>query len=411
MSRLRRQLSMAVGSLLTIGHCASLQADTKPWEVDTSYLSYQEADDRVAVSKKLANLTRSNDTSTVTVNIVHDTMSGASPTGAIRSTDSLATYTSASGGTASANATQGDYSKSAFEDERVQLGLAVEQEQTPRRTIRFGGLVSRESDYESVAGNMGLSRESADRLTTYSMGLALTADSIYRSDTGGTPEPLGNVQNARPYSAGRRDTADMMVGVSRILNQRTVAQVNLSLGVSSGYHSDPYKIISAADDNDRIIANFHDSRPESRVRTSVFGKLVHQLNNSQDSIHLSYRLYHDDWGVWSHTGDFRYRYQLARHQYLEPHFRWYRQSSADFYQRKLAVDDGLNPVVPDDGLASADYRLDAMTGTTLGLKYGLSISRLTEFRLRAGYIDQSFRTADYKRNVASILQMSLKFKF
>lgn len=408
---LRHKLGLAACTLVAAGGSANVQSTNGPWQVDTSYLSYVEADNRVSVSKTLANLTRRNERSTLNINLVHDTMSGASPTGAIRSSDSAVTYTSASGGSGFSAGSGGDYSLSTFEDTRIQAGLGWEHEQRRGLTVNYGGAVSSESDYDSFGGNVGVSRESNDKLTTYRGGLALTADTIYRSDTGGTPQPLGNIQQERPFSEGTRNTVDGILGITRVLNKQTLAQFNVAVGLSKGYHSDPYKIISAADDQNRILANFHDSRPESRLRTSVLGKLVHQLQGTRNSMHLSYRLYQDDWGVQSHTADLRYRHQLSRRQYLEPHVRLYRQTQADFYQRKLAVDEGLNPVFPDNGFASSDYRLDAMTSATLGMKYGIAVTSNADFRIRAEYLDQSFSTADYDKNRAIIFQTSLKYRF
>jgi len=413
MATLQRKLRLAACTLIAAGSSnpSHLVAAENPWQVDTSYLSYQETDQRVSVSKTLANLIRENDKGSMTVNLVHDTMSGASPTGAIRSSDSAVTYTGVSGGNGFSADSSGDYSKSAFDDTRIQAGLKLEHIRSAGLTFSYGGAVSQESDYESFGGNIGIAKESVDRASTLSTGIAVTVDSIYRSDTGGTPEPLGNIQQIRPYSAGSRNTVDGILGYSRVLNRNTIAQINVGFGVSDGYHSDPYKIISAANDDDRILANFHDSRPESRLRTSLFGKLVHQLQGTRNSVHLSYRLYRDDWGIQSHTADLRYRHQLTKRQYLEPHLRFYRQSQADFYQRKLSVDADSNPILPDSGFASSDYRLDTMTSATIGLKYGLALNRKTDLRLRAQYLDQRFSTADYGTNAAVIIQASLKYRF
>ncbi len=410
MQRLQHKLGLAVCTLLAASN-SDAQSTDSPWQVDTSYLSYVEADERVSVSKTLASLSRQNDRGSMTVNLVHDTMSGASPTGAIRSSNSAVTYTSASGGNGFSADNSGDYSKSAFEDTRIQAGLTLEREHSRGLTFSYGGAVSRESDYDSLGGSIGAVKESSDKLTTYNAGLAMTFDTIYRSDTGGTPEPLGNLQQELPYSEGSRDTTDFLLGVTRVLNRQTLAQFNVSFGLSDGYHSDPYKIISAADEEDRIIANFHDSRPNSRLRTSVFAKVVHQLSDSEHSVHLSYRLYQDDWGIQSHTADLRYRHQLTSRQYLEPHVRLYRQTQADFYSRKLSVDEGLNPIMPEDGYASADYRLDAMTSATLGIKYGVALTSNMDLRLRAEYLDQAFSTADYEKNSAVVFQTSLKYRF
>lgn len=406
MGRLAQQLSLAACTLIAAGQSSDSAAQEQPWEIDTSYLSYSETD-RVTVSKTLANLARVTRRGTVSVELVHDTISGTSPTGAVKGDFSAVTFSTVSG---DANG-DGDFSKSDFSDTRIRAGLGWEQEARRGVTFNVGGALSQESDYESYGFNVGVSKDSDDKLQTFNASLAVTSDSIFRSDTGNTPQPLGNAQQDLPFSKGSRTTIDGLIGMTQVLNRTTVAQANLAVGLSQGYHSDPYKIISAADENNNVLANFHDSRPKSRLRTSLFGKIVHQLAQTKNSVHASYRLYLDDWGVQSHTADFRYRHQLPRQQYLEPHIRLYRQSAADFYQRKLAVDEGFNPVLPEDGFASADYRLDAMTSSTLGLKYGIAVTPTLDWRIRAAYIDQSFNSADYDSNTAVILQTSLKYRF
>ena len=407
MSGLTSKLALATLSLIS----ANAQAQDADWEVDTTYLSYVEADDRVSVAKTMANLTRQQDGRKLIVNLVHDTMSGASPTGAVRSTDSAVTFTGVSGGSGFAAGGGSDYSLSTFEDTRIQAGANLSRQTSRAMTLDYGAVVSKESDYDSLGANVGFTRERADKLASFTMGFAATFDSIYRSDSGTTPQPLGDVEQSQSFGKGQRNTIDALVGGTRVLNKQTIAQVNASVSLSGGYHSDPYKIISATSNNNQIIANYHDSRPESRVRTSLFGKVVHQLGDTPHSIHVGYRVYNDDWGINSHTADFRYHRQLTKKQYLEPHVRVYRQSQADFYYRRFYVDDALNPILPSDGIASSDYRLDAMTSVTLGMKYGIALTKNTDIRVRAEYLAQTFDNDDYGNNDAVVFQTSFKYKF
>lgn len=380
---------------------------TAEWEVDSSHLSYSESDDRVSVSKTLIDLTQRRDQTTLSVGLVNDTMSGASPTGAIRSSDSAVTYTGASGSAA----TESNYAKSHFDDQRRQVSLGVEHRHENDLVMNYGGAVSRESDFDSFGVNISAAKTTRHKAGTYLLGLAYTQDTIYRSDTGTTPEPLSNMQSRREYSEGERTSVEALLGYTHVLNRRTLAQMNMTVSRSQGYHTDPYKIISAADANDRILANFYEARPDSRLRTSLFGKLVHQRRDSKDSLHTSYRFYLDDWGVSSHTVGFRYRHVLSDRQYIEPAIRLYSQSDADFYQRKLQVDEGNNPVIPDEGIASADYRLDSLRSTTLGINYGFSPTPATRLRLRAEYLAQRFSTADFSSMSAVILQASFSISF
>jgi len=407
MSKLSNQLALASLALVS----AHAQSEDTDWEVDTSYLSYVESDDRVSVAKTMANLTREQEGQKLVVNLVHDTMSGASPTGAVRNGGGAVTFTGVSGGSGFSAGTGADYSLSTFEDTRIQAGFDFARQTDRTLNINYGAVVSQESDYDSVGASVGVTRERADKLGSLNAGLSATFDTIYQSESGATPQPLGEVGLSQSFGKGERNTLEALVGGTRVLNKKTIAQLNVSVALSNGYHSDPYKIVSAADRNNQVVANFHDSRPETRVRTSLFGKVVRQVGDTPHSVNASYRIYYDDWGINSHTADFRYHRQITKRQYLEPHVRVYRQSQAHFYYRRLYVDDALNPILPSDGLASSDYRLDAMTSMTVGIKYGISLTPKAELRLRAEYLGQAFDNDDYGKNNALIFQTSFRYRF
>ena len=402
MSTLRNRLALATCTLLAQG----AHGQEGDWTVDSTYLSYEEADDRVSVDKLLIDLERTLVDGSVAINAVYDTMSGASPSGAIRGTDGSVTLTSASGGSGGEG-----YALSEFSDRRAQLGVDREQTIRPLLSLSYGAVVSSEDDFDSIGGTLGIERESSDRMRTYSAGVALTSDTIFRSSTGDTPVPLGDASVLEAFGEGSRNTYDGMLGVTRVVNRDTIAQLNLSISYSEGYHSDPYKIISAAGDDDRIVANFHDSRPDSRLRTSLYGTLKHNLRKYGYSLTLAWRLYRDDWGIGSATAELRYHHALTRRQSLEPLVRVYRQSAADFHVRKLDIDATRQPLLPADGLASADSRLDDMTSLTIGLKYGFDITEQLDVRIRAAVLDQRFESAEFERNRAAIVNTSLRYRF
>jgi len=129
------------------------------------------------------------------------------------------------------------------------------------------------------------------------------------------------------------------------------------------------------------------------------------------SVHLSFRLYQDDWGIQSQTADLKYHHTLTPRQYLEPHIRFYHQSAADFYRRKLDVDGSLNPLLPEDGIVSSDYRLDESVSLTAGIKYGFNLTKNLDMRLRTEYLQQTFSESDFETNAAVIVQTSLKYTF
>jgi len=263
-----------------------------------------------------------------------------------------------------------------------------------------------ERDYEAYGGSLALSKESADRDLTFSAGIAGSYDTVFQS-SGGTPRPLGDVEEngGKPpfFGAGKKRGYEGMLGVARVINRRTVARINYTLGSLEGYLTDPYKLISVTDNNGIEIERHFESRPDSRLRQSLYGALVHQLDN-KDVIHLSYRYYWDDWDINSHTIDYRHRRNMMDGRYLEPHLRLYHQTAADFFHHSLLYGEPLPQY------ASADYRLDEMTSVTLGLKYGHPAWGGT-LRFRLEYLYQSFAKAEYDTNKALIFQASYRKEF
>jgi len=142
---------------------------------------------------------------------------------------------------------------------------------------------------------------------------------------------------------------------------------------------------------------------------------VHHL--TEDVINVSYRYFSDDWGINSHTLDFRYRYQLGSRQYLQPHIRYYTQSKADFYRHDLVqgVDVDASGAA-NVQYASSDYRVGAFDSTTLGLSYGLKLSDNSEFTVRGEMMQQKIDNSEVPRAgeetpdlTAVIFQMGYSF--
>ena len=153
-------------------------------------------------------------------------------------------------------------------------------------------------------------------------------------------------------------------------------QLNYSYSDSSGYLTDPYKILSVVDGVTGDVVPratalgvdgpshqfVFEGRPDERVKHSLFAQAKHYVNGKV--IDGSYRYMTDDWGIDSHTLDFRLRWPLGGERYLEPHLRYYTQTEADFYTVSLVEGQTLPT------FASNDYRLGNFDGLTAGIKYG-----------------------------------------
>ena len=408
MKSIRNSLRLASCTLLASSGNASAEAIDNAWEVDSSYLHYSEVD-RVTVNKLVGTakgfVSAKN---TAAIRVVFDAMTGATPSGAVKSQDSL-TSTGASGGTGVGGSTNAT-ALSEFDDTRVGVSLDWLHEYNRTFNVNYNGAFSVENDYQSVSASATLNKETDDRATKYTLGLALTYDTIFRTGSRTTPVPISRVENDLSLDEGNKASTDLIAGITQVINQRTVAQLNLAYGQSNGYLTDPYKVFSVVDADGIEWQQYYEGRPDKRSRWSITASLNHALFPSNNNMHLSYRYYSDDWDINSHTVEYRYRINSENSRYFEPRIRLYTQSEASFYRNSFISDPALGqPVLPE--FMSADYRLDEMSDATVGVTFGNHLSSNSDLRMRIEYLYQSFENSEFDTNKALIVQISYGKRF
>lgn len=429
MKKLTTALTAATCSLLgTSPLLAASNTDSDGFEFDSTILLYSETDRVSAIEPVLSARKQFGEDQFLNLKFVFDALTGSSANGATAAAKSQ-TITKPSGNSVfvtDANKTPLDPS---FRDTRVAISASWEQPFSRLTKATFGGNISKEFDYQSISANASVSHEFNKKNTTLSYGLSIASDTI--TPVGDTPVPLSVLalanDPATPDKNGNSETkttTDLLLGVSQILSRSTIMQFNYSLGKSSGYHTDPYKILSVVDGTtgDNLAGPgsmdlfLHESRPDDRSKQSVYWQTKHHFK--EDVVDVSYRYFWDDWGIKSHTVDFRYRFQFAESSsYLEPHLRFYSQDAADFFHHSLV--DGQ----PTPQYATADYRLGELDTTTIGIKYGKTLANNQEFSMRLEFISQegnshpddaigSQRSQDLAPTVeALVIQASYSFTF
>jgi Protein of unknown function (DUF3570) len=381
---------------------ANSHAKDAPWQVDSSLLVYSESDSRVTAIEPIVALKKDlGDERIFSMKMTLDSLTGASPNGAAASNNPQ-TFTGPSGENtyeAAAGETPLDDS---FKDTRAALNLGWEQPWGERNKVSFGGNFSKEYDFTSLGLNAAIARDFNNKNTTLSFGVGFEADQI--NAVGGTPVEFSamvygeeNEDLKQTRSNETKDVLDLLLGVTQVMNRHWVTQINYSYGSSSGYHSDPYKVLSVLDNQGNIVNHpsaeinnwyAYENRPDERVRSSLYW--ANKIHLTEDVIDFSYRYYTDDWGIDSHTLDLRYRYEFGGNMYLEPHLRWYQQSAADFYQLFIMRSTQTSGATINLDYASADPRLAELTGTTFGIKYGIEFSRTSEFNIRVEQYTQTY---------------------
>lgn len=428
---LNRPSIQSITARLAVATAATLNATEHQAEentsVSTSVLVYQESDSRIRAVEPMILVTHElADDNEISAKLVYDSLTGASPNGAMPA-GKAQTFTSPSGLNANAlndddeedddedededegDEEDGSYTAAvgqkpfdpSFEDTRTLIGLGWEGEFGQDYRAKVGLEYSTETDYESVSLSALLERELNRNNTELSIGLNVERDTIV--PFGAVPTPLSEYANRTTQgNEATRELMDVMFGVSQIFTRRWLSQLNLSFSYSSGYQEDPYKILTVVDEGNLIahptVENTwryaFESRPETRLKTILYWQNKIALNN-RDVLDVATRYMHDDWGIRSGTLNLTWRWHAGEHWYLEPHFRYYRQTAADFYKPFLQTgkdveinNTGLQPLLE---YAASDARLAAFDATTFGLKIGIQMFDRHEWSVRAEYYQQHNR--------------------
>jgi hypothetical protein len=311
------------------------------------FQSWQEADNRIRVAAQYALAEKDLGTDMhVKVMGLIDSIAGATPTGERAQTPG------------------GPVPLAHMEDLR-RAWSADFNRQFPRVGVSAGFAVSRESDYISNGWSLNTVTDFNQKNTNLLAGFGHTSDTIMEPKLGWTTDR-------------HKNGSDYILGVTQLLNPDTTLSVNLSYGNSTGYMSDPYKIVSThrLDIDPGTYYTPPENRPREKNKTVLFLALNRNFERVHGALDLSLRLYRDSFGISSQTGAVHWVQDLAPHVTVEPSIRYHVQSAADFYYYDLdqaGVITSYEPVRGETGTGrapfySSDYRLSHMATLNLGIQ-------------------------------------------
>lgn len=402
-NNIKAALTVATAALLGTSNLAQAEsvitssADESSWEFDSALLYYSEAD-RVSAAEAIFNATKTfEDDEILNLKLTIDALTGASANGAVAQPN-VQTFTRPSGNGQYTVAPGDTPLDDTFRDTRVQLNAQWTQPIAPNYTASGGLHISKEYDYLSLGVNGNLAFDFDRKNSTFSAGFSYFQDTF--TPEGGIPDPfssmlIGNSSSpswdndfaeTRIESDDTKTTIDILLGFTQVINRQMIMQFNYSYSMVDGYLTDPFKVISVVNGSSGLTQdNIYESRPDSRVKHSLYVQSLYHFEKSV--LDVSYRYMWDDWEITSHTIDSRFRIPLGdafgTESYIQPHFRFYQQDAAEFYQPFL-IDGEALPTY-----ASADYRIGEMTAYTVGLKYGLLVNNGHELSFRLEYYRQA----------------------
>lgn len=390
-------LATATCTLLGNSVPSSAVAQEQPgWDFNTSLLYYGEDENRVQdLSLKAIVRRMFVDERVLSFGITLDSLTGATPSGAIRQ-DTPQTFTRPSGNAAYTVPAGTLPLDDTFLDTRLALTANWQQPVGDTSLVNVGLSTSKEYDYFHLGINARIARDFNKRNTTVSAGVSIARDEF--DPVGGAPIPftsmldVGDISNR--LGSGDKDVLDVVLGVSQVVTRNLLVQASYSYASEKGYLNNPYKVLSMVDGTtgDTIPlpapgplggpshSFVFESRPEDRLKHSLYGQAKYYMDGKV--LDASYRYMTDDWDIDSHTIDLKYRWPVTDDKFLEPHVRWYSQSEAEFYRLSL-IDGAALPTY-----ASSDYRLGEFDALTAGLKFGWKTRNNNDMSVRIEWYQQ-----------------------
>jgi hypothetical protein len=253
------------------------------------------------------------------LDVVHETMSGATPWYVIPDDDGKPVQVMTG----------------ATIDERRTDALLQGRVHLDRGLASASGGISFEKDYFAINGGLGGQLDFNEKNTTLSSGFGVSIDQLDPVD--GAEYPL------RPNHE-KKQTYSVYAGLSQVLRRNIAVQSTLTYQLGNGYLSDPYKQALVAGEP------LADSRPDMRHQIAWLTRWRHHFSPVNGSLHLDYQFYWDDWNVTAHTLEAGWHQTLFDVVRIVPSLRWYSQGQADFYAPYYEQ-------ARADGLYSSDYRL------------------------------------------------------
>lgn len=302
-------------------------------QVDYSYTRYAEEDmpqskqsgatgdtERYTIDTHQLRVVRPwGDTYDLSVDLMYETMSGASPWYIVPGANGEPLQV---------------MSGATIEETRTDL-LATVRKHYEQLAVSTSLGFSEEDDYSSL--NLGLQGEweLSDKQHVLTAGIGYSDDDINPVDRNRFPNRV---------ASETKNTLSTFVGFAHVLNAQTTLQASVSYTMHDGFLSDPYKLAYVNNNLEQ------DSRPDRREMFTAMARMRRFFPGAKGALHLDYRFFDDDWDITSHTFEAAWHQNLPGEWLLSPSVRYYSQSQAFFYAPYYNQ-------ARNDNLRSSDYRL------------------------------------------------------
>jgi hypothetical protein len=239
----------------------------------------------------------------------------------------------------------------AFEELRIEGGVAATV-RTGRATSIVASLIgSGESDYRSLHLGLGVRAELARRNTVVDLRYDAALDQVGR--------------RGDPAFARARHAHRVVAAVTQVLDAKGYLDVVVDGEWVTGYQASPYRYVPMFAPDGARLYDLPEATPDRRTGVAVLARVRRAVGPL--FLHVDYRLYRDDWDLWSHTGTVRAVLAASERVTVSAHARGYTQSAASFHRERYVADAGTAPA-----WRTRDRALGGMVSVTGGVSLDLA---------------------------------------
>lgn len=236
---------------------------------------------------------------------------------------------------------------SPYTEERTQesLGLAFLRGKT---TYSLDYTNSEENDYTADTASFGISQDLFGDLTTLSLGFSRGWDEVRkRGDS---------------VFAENTDRRSYRAGLSQVITKSMIMAAGFEVITDEGFLNNPYRSVRYLDPGSGNGYSFQaELYPRTRTSNAISLDARYFLPY-RAALHGGVRYFTDTWGIESQTAEIGYTHPTPGPWTFEASFRYYSQTSADFYSDLFPRRDFQNFLARDKELStfdSATFRVGA----------------------------------------------------
>jgi hypothetical protein len=247
-----------------------------------------------------------------------------------------------------------------------------------RTTVSY--YLSSETDYLGQQIGARHDKDFENHLLNLSVGASYGWDAI---------KPVADDDTNTP--AESKTTLHLNAVGTRILSPLLMMRVGLEYNFVQGLQHNPYRNVYAGG------TTVPENHPNERQRRDLFMDVSKYMAN-RSSVKVTYRLYNDDWGIFSHEVGGQLSQYVTHGLFASWRYRYYTQTAAEFYRPEYATTSGV------DGYLTGDYRMSPLSSSLFGFGINFDLadlasesSTLRRMGLRFDY-ERYFNSLNYSAN-------------